>query len=250
MKREHSPAARKLQTPEAVPEGCRLFDRGLFNVGSTHRFNRLDFVLSPQRFVYVLSMLSSEDEKGGDGGVAAAVDAPIERETNDRHPSPISVNQLLREDNELLSDDERNTTLLQYIENNRGMKRNLRGLSVSRITHIGAHPSPPNQPAPLNNNTILSPPITSSSTIDDTSSSTPPAIQQDSDPSGTHGLLLSILCFLIVLPCILASIAQSIYCFKKRRRDRVERQLMEVSTNPTSRMLVLSEIFKNDSRVS
>jgi hypothetical protein len=61
---------------------------------------------------------------------------------------------------------------------------------------------------------------------------------------------LWIVIFLVLIPCMLAACAQSVYSVKKRRRDRIERQLLAVSTNPTSRMLVLREIFKNDSRVS
>lgn len=66
----------------------------------------------------------------------------------------------------------------------------------------------------------------------------------------SDGLFLSIICFVILLPCMLAACAQSVYCVKKRRQDRIDRQLLAVSTNPTSRMLVLIEIFKNDIRVS
>ena len=66
----------------------------------------------------------------------------------------------------------------------------------------------------------------------------------------SDGFILSIVCFVILLPCMLAVCAQSVYCAKKRRQDRIDRQLLAVSTNPTSRMLVLSEIFKNDIRVS
>lgn len=62
-------------------------------------------------------------------------------------------------------------------------------------------------------------------------------------------LLVSILCMLIIAPCVLATIMQCIYSCKKWRRDRAEREVLAVSTNPASRMLVLSEIFKNDSRV-
>jgi len=60
--------------------------------------------------------------------------------------------------------------------------------------------------------------------------------------------LFTLLSFLILSPCVCAFIAQTVYCIKKRKRDRVERKVLEVSTNPQSRMLVLSEIFKNDSR--
>ncbi len=66
----------------------------------------------------------------------------------------------------------------------------------------------------------------------------------------SDGVLVMIMCYYILIPCVLAACAQSAYCAKKRRQDRIERLLLAVSTNTTLRMLVLSEIFKNDSRVS
>jgi ubiquitin-conjugating enzyme (huntingtin interacting protein 2) len=59
---------------------------------------------------------------------------------------------------------------------------------------------------------------------------------------------MPVICFIILAPCLLACVFQSIYSIKKRRKDRIERQLQAVSSNPTSRMLILSEIFKNDIR--
>ncbi len=76
----------------------------------------------------------------------------------------------------------------------------------------------------------------------------PPAGTTPADLKSELGFY--IICFIFLSPCLLACCAQSVYCVKKRRRDRIERQLLAVSTNPTSRMLVLSEIFKNNSRVS
>ena len=64
------------------------------------------------------------------------------------------------------------------------------------------------------------------------------------------GLLLTIICALILLPCVVAGVAQCLYWVKQKRTKRNERILEAVSTHPTSRMIVLSEIFKNDSRVS
>ena len=77
-----------------------------------------------------------------------------------------------------------------------------------------------------------------------------------SPPAGTtpadwkSDLGFYIISFVFLIPCMLAACAQSVYCVKKRRQNRIEQQLLAVSTNPTSRMLVLSEFFKNDSRVS
>jgi hypothetical protein len=77
------------------------------------------------------------------------------------------------------------------------------------------------------------------------SSTSPPSIS-----GSTSDLAVTIFCFLIIAPCCLASIGQLIYTCHKRKRARMERQLLAVSTNPTSRMLILSEILKNDCRVS
>ncbi len=79
---------------------------------------------------------------------------------------------------------------------------------------------------------------------------TSPSAGMTSAYGDSEGILLSLFCFIVLIPCMLAACAQSIYCVKKRRQDRIERQLLAVSTNPTSRMLVLSEIFKDDGRVS
>lgn len=69
------------------------------------------------------------------------------------------------------------------------------------------------------------------------------------DEYAENGLLL-IICALILLPCVVAGVAQCLYWVKQKRKKRNERILEAVSTHPTSRMIVLSEIFKNDSRVS
>lgn len=81
-----------------------------------------------------------------------------------------------------------------------------------------------------------------------TSTDSPAGITSTDSQSG-GGIALTIVCFIVLLPCILAACAQSIYCVKKRRRDRIERQVLAVCTNPASRMLVLNEIFKDDGRV-
>jgi hypothetical protein len=136
-------------------------------------------------------------------------------------------------------------------DENRSMKRGLRG-SPARALHDGRHDNEDwAQPWELGAGSA-------SSNVFEPSyyNSTAPAMQQTpaenetpgGEEKGAENLLLTILCLMILSPCLLASVAQTIYCVKKRKADRVERQLQEVSENPTSRMLVLSEIFKNDSR--
>ncbi len=53
-----------------------------------------------------------------------------------------------------------------------------------------------------------------------------------------------VICIVILAPCIFACFFQMSYKIKKRRLDRVEREILEVTTNPTSRRMVLDEIFK------
>ena len=93
-----------------------------------------------------------------------------------------------------------------------------------------------------NTNTTFT--TTTTTTLSSSSSSSPSISDSTSD------LAITIFCFLIIAPCCLASIGQLIYTCHKRKRARMERQLLAVSTNPTSRMLILSEILKNDCRVS
>jgi len=64
----------------------------------------------------------------------------------------------------------------------------------------------------------------------------------------TGSLLLYIIMVLILAPCLAAAVAQALYTWKKRVRDRRERQLAEVSTNPGGRRLILDEILKGNSR--
>jgi hypothetical protein len=68
--------------------------------------------------------------------------------------------------------------------------------------------------------------------------------------SPSSNFVVTIVCFLIIAPCFVALILQLMYTCHQRKRARRERQLLAVSTNPTSRMLILSEILKNDCRVS
>ncbi len=79
---------------------------------------------------------------------------------------------------------------------------------------------------------------------------TSPLAGMTSTDSQSDGIWLTVVCFVVLIPCLLAACAQSIYCVKKSRQDRIERQVLAVSTNPASRMLVLNEIFKDDGRVS
>mmetsp|Transcript_21746 Transcript_21746/g.38327 ORF Transcript_21746/g.38327 Transcript_21746/m.38327 type:complete len:1039 (-) Transcript_21746:340-3456(-) len=125
--------------------------------------------------------------------------------------------------------------------NNRG----LRGVSRAAQSVVNGRAPSPLANNSLNNSTATLPPPPSGGETTTTSN------QNTSGGSGDDGastVLLSIVCILIISPCLVASLAQSIYCMKKRKRDRVDRQVEAVGTNPTSRMLVLSEIFKNDSR--
>ena len=116
---------------------------------------------------------------------------------------------------------------------NNNMKRNLRGERVAQSDVLPISPQQNNN----NNNTI---------SLSDNNTS----LEQTTTSNPENGMLLTIICMLILAPCLMACVAQSIYWVKKKKQDRVDRQLEAVSTNPTSRMLVLSEIFKNDSRVS
>ena len=122
------------------------------------------------------------------------------------------------------------TTIDSSMNTNKNMKRNLRG---ERVAQSDVLPISPQQ----NNNTI---PLSDNNT----------SLEQTTTSNPENGMLLTIICMLILAPCLMACVAQSIYWVKKKKQDRVDRQLEAVSTNPTSRMLVLSEIFKNDSRVS
>jgi len=137
--------------------------------------------------------------------------------------------------------EENKEELLKYITDssssmntNKNMKRNLRGELVAQSDVL------PVSPQYNNNNTKL---------LSDNNNITP-SIEQTTTSNPENGMLLTIICMLILAPCLMACVAQSIYWVKKKKQDRVDRQLEAVSTNPTSRMLVLSEIFKNDSRVS
>ena len=88
---------------------------------------------------------------------------------------------------------------------------------------------------------------------------TPPLLQQPPTSNSTttvgnikqgDSMLTSIVAMLILTPCLAAAVAQIIFMWKKRARDRIERELAEVSTNPAGRRMILDEIFKGDSRVS
>mmetsp|Transcript_12637 Transcript_12637/g.29853 ORF Transcript_12637/g.29853 Transcript_12637/m.29853 type:complete len:868 (-) Transcript_12637:55-2658(-) len=61
--------------------------------------------------------------------------------------------------------------------------------------------------------------------------------------------LFTIVATIILAPCILAGVAQAIYCYKKSVRAREERKIDAVSNNPGSRLLVLNELFKNSSKL-
>ena len=124
----------------------------------------------------------------------------------------------------------------------RSINRSLRGTAPRRFTQQEA--TPLFEPIPTNSaDTNPTLPQISSNQSNSTGTAT------DTGKDGAD-IILTVLCLLILAPCIFASFAQVIYSIKKRKQDRRERELEEVGTNPNSRMLVLSEIFKNEARVS
>ena len=159
-------------------------------------------------------------------------------------PSSYQISEYPMENSMISSrynNEENKEELLNYITSssssmntNNNMKRNLRGERVAQSDVLPISPQ-------YNNNTI---PL-----VSDNNNITP-STEQTTTSNPENGMLLTIICMLILAPCLMACVAQSIYWVKKKKQDRVDRQLEAVSTNPTSRMLVLSEIFKNDSRVS
>jgi hypothetical protein len=141
-----------------------------------------------------------------------------------------------------IADPQRRTSSSQGIHRNRGIRGRRNDIAVGfapRATQEEVMPSQPNSRGGNTNATFttLPPPSNSNTMVVDSG-------------SASSDLVISILCFLIIAPCCLASIGQLIYTCHKRRRARMEQQLLAVSTNPTSRMLILSEIFKNDCHVS
>eukprot|EP00985_Skeletonema_marinoi_P021106 scaffold12800_cov202-Skeletonema_marinoi.AAC.3 len=83
--------------------------------------------------------------------------------------------------------------------------------------------------------------------LNGTSTTTP--ADQTPETKGGDAFLSITLCILVLAPCVLACIFQIAYKIKKRRQDRVEREILEVTTNPTSRRMVLDEIFKGSSKL-
>jgi len=96
---------------------------------------------------------------------------------------------------------------------------------------------------PLSNSTAANHPLATA-----LSDSSMPSTRTSPTEDPANSFLYTLMSFLILSPCLLAAVAQTVYCYRKRKHDRLERELEEVSTNPQSRMLVLNEIFKNDSR--
>lgn len=81
--------------------------------------------------------------------------------------------------------------------------------------------------------------------------STNPAGDQTIEETGNkpNDPLSLIISIVILAPCFFACFFQMFYKIKKRRLDRVEREILEVTTNPTSRRMVLDEIFKGSSKL-
>lgn len=119
----------------------------------------------------------------------------------------------------------------------RGGIRGHMNIDVSRATQNVVQPQPP---------------LSQGGNTTATSTSPPPMSSTDTMvvESPSSNFVVSIVCFLIIAPCFIALILQLMYTCHQRKRARRERQLLAVSTNPTSRMLILSEILKNDCRVS
>lgn len=86
-----------------------------------------------------------------------------------------------------------------------------------------------------------------------TNSTIPAAADQTIEAQTGHGYrgdpLSLIICIVVLVPCVLACFFQMAWKMKKRRMDRVEREILEVTTNPTSRRIVLDEIFKGSSKL-
>ena len=76
-----------------------------------------------------------------------------------------------------------------------------------------------------------------------------PSVHAKSNSNSGNDVLAVFLLILFFGPCCLACIMQSVYRWRKRRQDRVEREIMEVTTNPTSRRMVLDEIFKGSAKL-
>lgn len=76
-----------------------------------------------------------------------------------------------------------------------------------------------------------------------------PTVHAKSNSNAGNDALAIFLLILFFGPCFLACIMQSVYRWRKRRQDRVEREIMEVTTNPTSRRMVLDEIFLGSAKI-
>ncbi len=82
------------------------------------------------------------------------------------------------------------------------------------------------------------------------STTTNPADQIEAKRGHSGGDALAItLCIILFAPCVLSCIFQAIFRWKRRQQLRVEREILEVTTNPSSRRIVLDEIFKGTSKV-
>lgn len=76
-----------------------------------------------------------------------------------------------------------------------------------------------------------------------------PAVHAKSNSNAGNDALAIFLLILFFGPCFLACLMQTVYRWRKRRQDLVEREIMEVTTNPTSRRMVLDEIFKGSAKL-
>jgi len=80
-------------------------------------------------------------------------------------------------------------------------------------------------------------------------STTNPADQIEAKRGNSGDALAITLCIVFFAPCFLSCILQAIFRWKRRQQLRVEREILEVTTNPNSRRIVLDEILKGSSKV-
>ncbi|KAL7521259.1 hypothetical protein ACHAWX_005932 [Stephanocyclus meneghinianus] len=66
--------------------------------------------------------------------------------------------------------------------------------------------------------------------------------------SRTNKIITWILVISVVVPFIVASILQCLFCLKRKRSQRIERRLAEVNENPGGRRMILEMLFKENVR--
>ncbi|KAL3791604.1 hypothetical protein HJC23_012194 [Cyclotella cryptica] len=79
------------------------------------------------------------------------------------------------------------------------------------------------------------------------------AVRQINAPSDfvsvrTNKIITWILVICVVVPFLVASVLQCIFCLKRKRRQRIEQRLAEVNENPGGRRIILELLFKENVR--